>query len=105
MPNTYQDVQVTFDGAEGKVGKMEGRAIDTIGYRGMHSYEIAFDSWFVAADNQVGGVAAICVGGDLAPRCRACLDGQVLKEVPDAIRPQSGHSDANGVIVGVVGVA
>ena len=36
-------------------GKMEGRAIDTIGYRGMHSYEIAFDNWFVPADNLVGG--------------------------------------------------
>ena len=34
--------------------KMEGRPIDTIGYRGMHSYEIAFDNWFVDADNQVG---------------------------------------------------
>jgi (2S)-methylsuccinyl-CoA dehydrogenase len=42
------------DGAPGG-GKMEGRAIDTIGYRGMHSYEIAFDNWFVAAANQVGG--------------------------------------------------
>jgi len=36
-------------------GKMEGRPIDTIGYRGMHSYEIALDNWFVAAENQVGG--------------------------------------------------
>jgi len=35
-------------------GKMEGRPIDTIGYRGMHSYEIAFDDWWVAAENQVG---------------------------------------------------
>ena len=26
---------------------MEGRPIDTIGYRGMHSYEIAFEDWFV----------------------------------------------------------
>jgi (2S)-methylsuccinyl-CoA dehydrogenase len=34
---------------------MEGRPIDTIGYRGMHSYEIALDNWFVAAENQVGG--------------------------------------------------
>ena len=34
---------------------MEGRPIDTIGYRGMHSYEIAFDSWFVADANLVGG--------------------------------------------------
>jgi (2S)-methylsuccinyl-CoA dehydrogenase len=36
-------------------GKMEGRAIDTIGYRGMHSYEIAFDAWFVADSGLVGG--------------------------------------------------
>ena len=35
-------------------GKMEGRPIDTIGYRGMHSYEIAFDSWLVADENLVG---------------------------------------------------
>jgi (2S)-methylsuccinyl-CoA dehydrogenase len=35
-------------------GKMEGRPIDTIGYRGMHSYEIAFDEWFVADENLVG---------------------------------------------------
>ena len=33
---------------------MEGRPIDTIGYRGMHSYEIAFDDWWVAAENQIG---------------------------------------------------
>ena len=36
-------------------GRMEGRPIDTIGYRGMHSYEIAFDRWFVPDDNLVGG--------------------------------------------------
>ncbi|MCJ7672618.1 MAG: acyl-CoA dehydrogenase family protein, partial [Acidimicrobiia bacterium] len=35
-------------------GKMEGRAIDTIGYRGMHSYEVAFEDWFVPAENLVG---------------------------------------------------
>ena len=40
---------------EGTGGKMEGRAIDTIGYRGMHSYEIALDNWWVPADNLVGG--------------------------------------------------
>ena len=44
---------MTDRGAPGG-GKMEGRPIDTIGYRGMHSYEIAFDNWFVAAENQVG---------------------------------------------------
>ena len=35
-------------------GKIEGRAIDTIGYRGMHSYEVAFDDWLVPAANLVG---------------------------------------------------
>jgi (2S)-methylsuccinyl-CoA dehydrogenase len=39
---------------DGKGGKMEGRAIDTIGYRGMHSYEVAFDNWFVPAENVIG---------------------------------------------------
>ena len=33
---------------------MEGRPIDTIGYRGMHSYEIALEDWWVPAENQVG---------------------------------------------------
>ena len=36
-------------------GRMEGRPIDTIGYRGMHSYEIAFENWFVPQSNVVGG--------------------------------------------------
>ncbi len=44
-----------FEFAQDGGGKMEGRAIDTIGYRGMHSYEVAFDNWFVPADNLVGG--------------------------------------------------
>jgi (2S)-methylsuccinyl-CoA dehydrogenase len=44
---------LTQDGAGG--GRMEGRPIDTIGYRGMHSYEIAFDSWWVPAHCLIGG--------------------------------------------------
>ncbi len=35
-------------------GRMEGRAIDTIGYRGMHSYEVSFDDWWVPADALIG---------------------------------------------------
>jgi len=50
------------DGGAPGGGKMEGRAIDTIGYRGMHSYEIAFDNWFVAEANQVGGEAGLGKG-------------------------------------------
>jgi (2S)-methylsuccinyl-CoA dehydrogenase len=49
----FELVQEAVDGAPGG-GKMEGRPIDTIGYRGMHSYEIAFDNWWVAAENQIG---------------------------------------------------
>jgi (2S)-methylsuccinyl-CoA dehydrogenase len=49
------------DGAPGG-GKMEGRPIDTIGYRGMHSYEIAFDNWFVGDENLVGGEAGLGQG-------------------------------------------
>jgi (2S)-methylsuccinyl-CoA dehydrogenase len=43
-------------------GRMEGRAIDTIGYRGMHSYEVAFESWFVPEANQVGGDSGLGKG-------------------------------------------
>ena len=43
-------------------GKMEGRAIDTLGYRGMHSYEVAFDNWFVPAANLIGGVDGLGKG-------------------------------------------
>ena len=39
---------------QGAVGKMEGRPIDTIGYRGMHSYEIALENWWVPATNLIG---------------------------------------------------
>jgi (2S)-methylsuccinyl-CoA dehydrogenase len=40
-------------------GSIEGRAIDTIGYRGMHSYEVALDRWFVPDENLVGGEGGI----------------------------------------------
>jgi (2S)-methylsuccinyl-CoA dehydrogenase len=43
----------------GSSGRMEGRAIDTLGYRGMHSYEVAFDQWFVPDGNLVGGEAGL----------------------------------------------
>jgi (2S)-methylsuccinyl-CoA dehydrogenase len=35
-------------------GRLEGRPIDTLGYRGMHSYELSFDNWFVPDENLVG---------------------------------------------------
>ncbi len=45
----------TQEPVDGRVGKMEGRPIDTIGYRGMHSYEIALEDWWVPADHLIGG--------------------------------------------------
>ena len=36
-------------------GRLEGRPIDTIGYRGMHSYELSFVNWFVPDEDLVGG--------------------------------------------------
>jgi (2S)-methylsuccinyl-CoA dehydrogenase len=47
--------QFTQDPVDGRIGKMEGRPIDTIGYRGMHSYELALEDWWVGAGNLIGG--------------------------------------------------
>jgi (2S)-methylsuccinyl-CoA dehydrogenase len=44
---------------DGSIGKMEGRAIDTLGYRGMHSYEIALENWWVPADHLIGGEGGV----------------------------------------------
>ena len=44
---------IEVDGSP-RTGKMEGRPIDTIGYRGMHSYEIALEDWWVPAENLIG---------------------------------------------------
>jgi (2S)-methylsuccinyl-CoA dehydrogenase len=36
-------------------GRLEGRPIPTLGYRGMHSYELSFDGWEVPAGHLIGG--------------------------------------------------
>ncbi len=36
-------------------GRMEGRPIDTLGYRGMHSYELAIENWWVPDSCLIGG--------------------------------------------------
>jgi (2S)-methylsuccinyl-CoA dehydrogenase len=41
---------------------MEGRAIDTIGYRGMHSYEVSLVDWWVPATNLIGEADGIGKG-------------------------------------------
>ena len=45
----------SFEFSQDSGGSMEGRAIPTLGYRGMHSFEIAFDNWFVPEQNLIGG--------------------------------------------------
>jgi (2S)-methylsuccinyl-CoA dehydrogenase len=42
------------DGCPPPPGRLEGRPIDTLGYRGMHSYELAFDGWWVPDSCLVG---------------------------------------------------
>ena len=59
-------------------GRLEGRPIDTIGYRGMHSYELAFENWFVPAANLVGGESGLGRGllpPDAGFRERPAADG------------------------------
>ena len=52
----------SFAFEDGLGGKMEGRAIDTLGYRGMHSYEVAFDNWHVPAGALIGGESGLGKG-------------------------------------------
>ena len=51
-----------FEFTQDNGGKMEGRAIDTLGYRGMHSYEVSFEDWFVPAANLIGGEGGLGKG-------------------------------------------
>jgi len=43
-------------------GHVEGKAIPTIGYRGMHSYEVAFENYWVPEENLIGGEAGLGKG-------------------------------------------
>jgi (2S)-methylsuccinyl-CoA dehydrogenase len=45
----------TGTGTGAGTGRLEGRPIDTIGYRGMHSFELAFENWWVPGDCLIGG--------------------------------------------------
>jgi (2S)-methylsuccinyl-CoA dehydrogenase len=43
-------------------GKLSGKADATIGYRGMHSYTLQFENWFVPIANLVGGEGGLGKG-------------------------------------------
>jgi len=63
-------------------GKVIGRAIDTIGYRGMHSYDVFFEDYFVPDSHVLGGLGGLgkgfyyqmegFAGGRLQTAARAC---------------------------------
>ncbi|MBI3396793.1 MAG: acyl-CoA/acyl-ACP dehydrogenase [Spirochaetia bacterium] len=46
-----------FEYTQPEGGKMSGSAIPTIGYRGMHSFEVNFDNYFAPDANLIGGEA------------------------------------------------
>jgi (2S)-methylsuccinyl-CoA dehydrogenase len=71
-----------FEFAMAGGGTLSGKAIPTLGYRGMHSYTLFFDNVFVPEDNLVGGPGAEgkgfyltmagFAGGRLQTAARAC---------------------------------
>jgi len=71
-----------FEVVQEGAGRLTGRAIPTIGYRGMHSFDLAFDNYFVPDANVVGGEAGLgkgfyytlagMVGGRMQTSARAC---------------------------------
>jgi (2S)-methylsuccinyl-CoA dehydrogenase len=63
-------------------GRLAGKAIATIGYRGMHSFDLTFEDFFVPDANVIGGTAGLgrgfyftmtgMVGGRIQTAARAC---------------------------------
>lgn len=43
-------------------GRLTGKADDTMGYRGMHSFTLQFEDYFVPAENLIGGEAGLGKG-------------------------------------------
>lgn len=48
-----------FDTSQPHGGTLSGKADHTPGYRGMHSFTLAFDRWFVPAANLIGEAAGV----------------------------------------------
>ena len=51
-----------FDFSQPGGGRLVGKADATPGYRGMHSFTLSFERWFVPADHAVGGESGIGKG-------------------------------------------
>lgn len=79
-------------------GTMEGRAIGTIGYRGMHSYEVALDRWFVPDDHLVGGEAG--KGRGFALQMQGFENGRLQTAARAVGVMQAAYEDARGYAAG-----
>ena len=63
-------------------GVLTGRAIPTLGYRGMHSYDLSFENWWVPDSHVIGETSGLgkgfyfnmtgMVGGRMQTAARAC---------------------------------
>jgi (2S)-methylsuccinyl-CoA dehydrogenase len=51
-----------FSHVQERGGRLDGRAIATIGYRGMHSFDLVFADFFVPEGNVIGGEAGLGKG-------------------------------------------
>jgi (2S)-methylsuccinyl-CoA dehydrogenase len=77
---SYDGHAFTYRQQEG--GRLVGKAIPTIGYRGMHSFDLSFENFFVPDANVVGGEAGLgrgfyftmagMMGGRMQTAARAC---------------------------------
>lgn len=75
-------------------GRLTGKAIPTIGYRGMHSFDLAFEDFFVPEENLIGGASgqgkgfyftmAGMMGGRMQTAARAC--GVMRAALSSAVR-------------------
>jgi (2S)-methylsuccinyl-CoA dehydrogenase len=71
-----------FDYRQDRGGRLSGKAIPTIGYRGMHSFDLSFENFFVPDANVIGGEAGLgrgfyftmagMMGGRMQTAARAC---------------------------------
>lgn len=57
---SFDGHEFSYDQPDG--GHVEGKAIGTIGYRGMHSFEVAFKDYFVPDENVIGGEGGLGKG-------------------------------------------
>ncbi len=84
----------SFDFQPETGGRLRGKAIPTIGYRGMHSYELAFEDFFVPDSHVLGGEAGLgrgfyfnmagMVGGRMQTSARAT--GVMRAALSEALR-------------------